>query len=419
MEETIIVGIDIGTSKVCTLVARAEGRHRYHILGVGIEPAKGIRKGAVVDLNQAARSIRRSVDKAQRTSGMEITAAFVNLADVYAKSTNNRGVVGVSGKMIEQADIDRALEASRAVQLDHNAEIIHVIQRGFTVDGNDGIRTPIGLYGYRMEVEAHIISAEASAVENLSQAISTNGIQVLNYVLNPLASGEAVLSETERQMGCIICDIGAGTTDIAIYIDGDVWYSKVLPIGGDHITSDIAAGLRLANEDAETLKIDSGYAIKDAINPDEAVLVHAFGQEEPEQIGRQTLCHIIEARTEEIFYMVLQEIKRSGYDGLLPAGMILTGGTSQLPGIQELAHQIMGVPVRIAQPEQIYGLADQLHSPAYSGSVGLLHWAMLYLEAEHNRRSGGAKRRERNQDSSDQPKNLKEILREIFRQLLP
>ena len=396
-----------------------EGRHRYHILGVGVEPSKGLRKGAVVDLNQASRSIRRSIEKAQRTSGMEITAAFVNLADVYAKSTNNRGVVGVSGKMIEQSDIDRALEASRAVQLDHNAEIIHVIQRGFTVDGNDGIRTPIGLYGYRMEVEAHIISAEASAVENLSQAISNNGVQVLNYVLNPLASGEAVLSETERQMGCIVCDIGAGTTDIAIYIDGDVWYSKVLPIGGDHITSDIAAGLRLANQDAETLKLDSGYALKDAIDPNEAVLVHAFVQEEPEQVSRQTLCHIIEARTEEIFYMVLQEIKRSGYDGLLPAGMILTGGTSQLPGIQEMAHGIMGIPVRIAQPENIYGLADQLHSPAYSSSVGLLHWAMLYLEAEHNRTSGGAKRRERGQTSGDQPKNLKEILKEIVRQLLP
>lgn len=419
MEETIIVGIDVGTSKVCTLVARAEGRHRYHILGVGVEPAKGLRKGAVVDLNLATRSIRRSIDKAQRTSGMEITAAFVNLADIYAKSTNNRGVVGVSGKMIEQADIDRALEAARAVQLDHNAEIIHVIQRGFTVDGNDGIRTPIGLYGYRMEVEAHIISAEASAVENLSQAISSNGVQVLNYVLNPLASGEAVLSETERQMGCIVCDIGAGTTDIAIYFEGDVWYSKVLPIGGEHITNDIAAGLRLAHEDAETLKIDSGYAIKDAIDPDEAVLVHAFGQQEPEQVSRQTLCHIIEARAEEIFYLVLQEIKRSGYDGLLPAGMILTGGTSQLPGIQDMAHDIMNIPVRVAQPENIYGLADQLHSPAYSGSVGLLHWAMLYLEAEHHRRTGGAKRRERGSRDSDQPRNFKEILREILRQLLP
>ena len=419
MEETIIVGIDVGTSKVCTLVARAEGRHRYHILGVGIEPAKGLRKGAVVDLTQATRSIRRSIEKAQRSSGMEITAAFVNLADVYAKSTNNRGVVGVSGKMIEQSDIDRALEAARAVQLDHNSEIIHVIQRGFVVDGNDGIRSPIGLYGYRMEVEAHIISAEASAVENLSQAITSNGVQVLNYVLNPLASGEAVLSETERQMGCIVCDIGAGTTDIAIYIDGDVWYSKVLPIGGDHITSDIAAGLRLANEDAETLKIDSGYAIKDEIDPNEAVLVHAFGQDDPEQISRQTLCHIIEARTEEIFYMILQEIKRSGYDGLLPAGMVLTGGTSQLPGIQEMAARIMGIPVRVAQPEHIYGLADQLHSPAYSGSVGLLHWAMLYLEAEHNRRKGGAKRVERRKENDDEPRGIKEIIKEIFQQLLP
>ena len=416
MEDTIIVGMDIGTSKVCTLVAKAEGRNRYHILGVGIEPSKGIRKGAIVDLNLATRSIRRSIEKAQRTSGMEISAAFVNLADTDAKSTNNRGVIGVSGNMITQSVIDRALESAKAIPLEHNSEIIHVIQRGFVVDGNDGIRTPIGLYGYRLEVEAHIISAEESSIENQNQAVNQNGVQVLNYVLNPLASGEAVLSETERQMGVIICDIGAGTTDIAIYINGDVWYSKVLPIGGDLITSDIAAGLRLSTEEAEEVKKLNGYAIQEHIDEDEYFVVHAFGTNEPIQVSRQTLAHIIEARVEEIFYMVLQEMKRSGYDGLLPAGMVLTGGTSLLPGIQELANNIMKMPVRIAQPENVYGLVDQLKSPAFSGSVGLLHWATLYLEAEGHRQG---KTNTREQGESRQISSILDFIKEVFRQILP
>ena len=416
MEDTIIVGIDIGTSKVCTLIARADDQKRFHMLGVGIEPSKGIRKGAIVDLNQASKSIRRSIEKAQRTSGMEISAAFVNLADTGAKSTNNHGVVGVSGKMIEQGDIDRALDAAKAIPLDHNYDIIHVIQRGFTVDGNDGIRKPIGLYGYRMEVEAHIISAEASSIENINQSVNQNGVKVLNYVLNPLASGLAVLSDTEKQMGVILCDIGAGTTNIAIYIDGDVWYSKVLPIGGDHITSDIAAGLRLATEEAEEVKKNNGHALEEDINPNEAFVVHSFGSNEPSHVSRKTLAHIIEARVEEIFYMVLQEIKRSGYDGLLPAGMVLTGGTSLLPGIQELAGRVMGLSVRLAQPENLYGLVDQLHSPAYSGSVGLLHWAMLYLEAEYNRQG---KRIKNAPEEKNQSKSFKDIVSEILKQLLP
>lgn len=417
MEDTIIVGIDIGTSKVCTLVARADDRKRFHVMGVGIEPAKGIRKGAIVDLTQASRSIRRSIEKAQRTSGMEISAAFVNLADTDAKSTNNQGVVGVSGKMIGQSDIDRALESAKAIPLDHNYEIIHVIQRGFVVDGTDGIRTPIGLYGYRMEVEAHIISAEQSSVENLNQAVNQNGVSVLNYVLNPLASGEAVLTDTERQMGVVVCDIGAGTTDLAIYINGDVWYSKVLPIGGDHITSDIAAGLRLSTEEAEEVKKVNGYAIEEHIEPNESFVVHAFGSTEPIHVSRKTLAHIIEARVEEIFYMILQEIKRSGYDGLLPAGMVLTGGSSLLPGIQELGNRIMGVPVRIAQPENLYGLVDQLHSPAYSGSVGLLHWAMLYLEAEMNRQD--KRNKPSKPEEKSEPKTIMDVLKEIVKQLLP
>jgi cell division protein FtsA len=380
-DEPIIVGIDIGTTKVCTLVARVVGDQNFRILGVGIEPAQGIKKGTIVDINAAARSIAKSVEKAQRTSGFEITSALVSLAGSHVSSINSRGVVGISGRIIDQHDIDRTLDAAQAVAIPHNREVIHVIQRGFVVDGQDGIRQPVGMHGYRMEVEAHIITAAAATVENLRECVQTSGISVSQFVLNPLASAEVVLTETERQMGAVVCDIGGGTTDMAIYIEGDVWHTMVLAVGGNHITSDIAHGLRLPTDEAEEVKKKFAYALENRIAEDEAFPVRTFGQDAPSHIMRKDLAHITEARVEEIFELVLQEIKRSGYDGLLPAGMILTGGTSQLPGIKELAQQVLGLPVRIAQPHNLVGMVDQLHSPAYSTSVGLLNWALMMNDA--------------------------------------
>lgn len=380
MDEPIVVGIDIGTTKICTLVARVEGEHTTRILGVGIEPSQGIKKGTIVDLTAASQAISRSIEKAERTSGLEITSALVSLAGSHVSSVNSRGVVGISGRVIDQDDVARALDAAQAVAIPHNREIIHVIQRGFTIDGQDGIRTPIGMHGYRLEVEAHIITAAAATVENLRQAVAASGVQVSQFVLNPLASGEVVLSESECQMGAIVCDIGGGTTDLAIYIDGDVWHTMVLAVGGNHITSDIAHGLRLPVSQAEEIKKQHGYAIESEVSDEESFTVRAFGEDTPVQVSRKELAHIIEARVEEIFVLVLQEIKRSGYDGLLPAGMILTGGSSQLPGIRNLASKVLELPVRIARPENLLGLTDQLGSPAYSTSVGLLNWSMLMSE---------------------------------------
>ncbi|HEY9087344.1 MAG TPA: cell division protein FtsA [Anaerolineaceae bacterium] len=388
MDDPIVVGIDIGTTKVCTLVARVEGERNLRILGVGIEPAQGIRKGTIVDLNAASQSIARSIEKAERTSGFEITSALVSLAGSHVSSVNSRGVVGISGRVIDQDDVDRALEAAQAVAIPHNREIIHVIQRGFVVDGQDGIRMPVGMHGYRLEVEAHIITASASTVENLRQCVMASGVQVTEFVLNPLASAEVVLSDTERQMGAVVCDIGGGTTDMAIYIDGDIWHTMVLAVGGNHVTNDIAHGLRLPIDQAEEIKKQHGYAIESEIKENEIFSVRSFSEEQPVQVSRKELAHIIEARVEEIFELVLQEIKRSGYDGLLPAGMVLTGGTSALPGIRALASRTLGLPVRIAQPENLMGLTDQLHSPAYSTSVGLLYWALLMSEATAAPRGG-------------------------------
>jgi len=377
MDEAVIVAIDIGTTKVCTLIAREETPGQLRILGAGIEPSQGMRKGVVVDMVAASEAVVRSVEKAERTSGMEIGSALVSLAGSHVSSVNSHGVVGVSGRTIDEDDMARAVDAARAVAIPHNREVIHIIQRGFSIDGQEGVRKPLGMHGYRLEVETHIITASAASVENLRQCVGAAGVEVSQFVLNPLASAEVVLTETEREMGVVVCDMGGGTTDIAIYIGGDVWHTNVLAVGGDHITSDIAHGLRLPVSQAEEVKIKHGHAIKSEVSPDEYFSIKPFGEEQPVQINRQELAYVIEARVEEIFGLVLQEIKRSGYDGLLPAGLVLTGGSSVLPGMRALASRTLGVPVRIAGPENLIGMSDKLESPAYSSSVGLLRWALL------------------------------------------
>ena len=380
MDEPVVVGIDIGTTKICTLVARVENSNKLRILGVGIEPSQGVRKGSIVDLAAATQAVSRSVEKAQRTSGLEINTALISLAGSQVSSINSRGVVGIKRQIVDQNDMLRALDAARAVAVPHNREIIHVIQRDYSIDGQEGIRMPLGMHGYRLEVEAHIITAAAAMVENIRLCVQNAGVQVSQFVLNPLAAGEVVLNDNERQMGVAVCDIGGGTTNLAIYIDGDVWHTMVMSIGGDHITSDIAHGLRLPISQAEEVKKKHGIAKKSLVDPQEMVMVRSFGREEAAQVSRSDLAHIIEARTEEIFDLVLQEIKRSGYDGLLPAGLVLTGGTSDLAEIKSLASEVTGLPVRTAKPENLVGLVDQLHSPAYSTSVGLLNWAVMMNE---------------------------------------
>jgi cell division protein FtsA len=394
--EEIVVGIDVGTTKVCTLVGRVEDNKSIRILGVGIEPSEGIRKGVIVDLAAASQAITRSVKKAESTSGLEITSGLVSMAGAHVSSVNSRGAMAVNGDVIEQYDIEHALDQARAVAIPHDREIIHVIQRGFTIDGQDGIRNPKGMRGYRLEVEAHIITASGATVDNLRQSVGAAGVEIQQFVLNPLASGEVVLTEQERQMGVAVCDIGGGTTDLAIYVNGDVWHTMVLAIGGNHVTQDIGHGLRLPFEQAEDVKKRQGYAMRSGVGPEEYFSIRPFSEDRPVQINRQELAHIIEARIMEIFSLTMQEIKRSGYDGLLPAGMVLTGGTSALPGIKRAASQVLNMPVRAAQPGNLSGLVDRLNSPAYSTGVGLLQWALTMhdqdLSIGRERRLKGDKR---------------------------
>jgi len=392
--EEIIVGVDVGTTKVCTLVGRVEDNRAVRILGVGIEPSEGIRKGIIVDLGAASQAITRSVKKAESTSGLEITSALVSMAGAHVASVNSRGATSIKNKIVEDQDIERAIDEAQAVAIPHDREVIHVIQRGFSVDGQDGIRTPKGMHGYRLEVETHIITASASTVDNLRQCVGAAGVKVQQFVLNPLASAEAVLTDQEREMGAAVCDIGGGTTDLAIYVDNDVWHTMVIAVGGNHVTQDIAHGLRLPVTQAEEIKKQQGNAVRANVGMEEFFTIRPFGEDRTVKINRKELAHIIEARVDELFSLTLQEIKRSGYDGLLPAGMVLTGGASALPGMQQIAEQVLNMPVRIAQPENLLGFVDRLNSPAYSTSVGLLKWIISMQDhdlsiGKRRRRKGG------------------------------
>jgi len=393
--DEIVVGIDVGTTKICTLVGRVEDANAIRILGVGIEPSEGVRKGIVVDLEAASRAIKRSVEKAEGTSGLEITTALVSLAGAHVSSVNSRGAAGIPGGIIDAFDVARALEQAQAVAIPHDREIVHVIQRGITVDGQEGVRTPVGMHGFKLEVETHIITAAAATVDNIRQCVRGAGVEIQQFVLNPLASAEVVLTDEEREMGVAVCDIGGGTTDLAIYVNGDVWHTMVLAVGGNHITQDIAHGLRLPLTQAEEVKKQQGYAVRAEVGAEEFFSIRPFGEDKDVKINRQDLAHIIEARIEETFGLIMQEIKRSGYDGLLPAGMVLTGGTAALPGINRIASEVLGMSVRTAQPEGLTGLVDKLNSPAYSTSVGLLRWATSMRDQDVVAGGSNKKRRSR------------------------
>jgi cell division protein FtsA len=381
-DDTIFVGVDIGTSKICTLVGHPTLDGKLRVVGVGSVPAHGMRKGGVVNLEALARAIQSSKDKAERSSGYEITSALVSLSGAHIASQNSKGMAGVTGKTVGFDDVHRAVEAARSIVVPYNRSIVHVIPRNFVVDGQDGIKSAIGMHGYRLEVEAHIVTASTTALRNLEKCIEAAGIAVDGWVLGSLASAGVVLTETEQEMGVMLCDIGAGTTDIAIYIEGAVWHTAVIPVGGEHLTNDLAQVLHLPQETAEALKQRHGHAKPSVLDPNQSFAVRPFGEETPLQIKHVDVAAILEPRIEELFSLVRQEIKRSGYDGLLPAGVVVTGGTGLLPGLKEVASSVLQLPVRTAQAENMQGLIDNLRSPAYAASLGLLYWAQQFEESD-------------------------------------
>lgn len=377
--DQIVAAIDIGTTKICTLIAEmAEDEKRLRIIGVGVEPSRGMRKGGVASVSEAAEAIAASVEKAERVSGVPVQAAYVGMGGTHVTSVNSRGVAAISrpDRGVSQEDIDRAMQGAKAIAIPHNQAILYALARDFAIDGSGGIIEPLGMRGYRLEVEAHVITVSESALQNLLQCVEAADVQPLGPVPVPIAAAEAVLRENERESGVVLIDIGGGTTSIAVFIDGHIWHTGALEIGGVNVTNDVSYGLRAPFDTAEEIKTARGSANAERVRADETIDVASFGEDMPQILSRQFLAEIIQARVEEIFTLVLKEIKHSGYDVLLSAGAVLCGGTAQLPGIREIARDVLGMPVRIGKPADIEGLVDTIANPAYAASVGLLRWGL-------------------------------------------
>lgn len=375
---SIVTGLDIGTTKIACLVGELDERHRMRIIGVGIVPSKGIKKGVIVHVEEATAAIQAAVEKAERTSGHDIREAYVGVAGSHISALNSRGTIAINrpSHHIEPDDVRRALESARTIAIPHAQEVIHVVPRGYWVDGSNGVTDPVGLHGYRLEVEAHIVTAAATALQTYEKCCEAAGVAVRAFVLEPLASGEAVLSEDEKDLGVVLVDIGGGTTDISVFLEGSVWHTVSLPIGGHHFSHDLAVGLQCPLPVAEEIKKRYGHAAAHAVADNSPIDISHFGDVPLRNLTRRDVAEILEHRVADVFDLILREMKRSGYDGLLPAGLVFCGGSSQLAGLKEAGRDFFALPVRVAAPQNLSGLVDVLGHPAYATSVGLIGWGL-------------------------------------------
>lgn len=374
-QENYIVGLDIGTTKICAIVGEVTDEG-LEIIGIGTYPSRGLRKGVVVNIESTVQSIRKAVEEAELMAGRPIDTVYAGIAGGHIKSFNSHGVVAVKDKEVKDADIRRVIDAAKAVAIPLDREVIHVLPQEYIVDDQDGIHDPIGMCGVRLEAKVHIVTAAATSAQNIIRAANRAGLHVADIVLQQLASSEATLSSDEKELGVVLVDIGGGTTDIAIFTEGTIKHTAVLSIGGNQVTGDIAVGLRTPSAEAEKIKIKYGCAMTSMVDRDETIEVPSVGGRKPRVVSRQILGEIIEPRMEEIFTLVNREIMKSGYEGVIASGVVLTGGTAQMPGAVELAEQIFNLPVRMGVPSGIGGLVDVVGSPAYSTGVGLVLYGM-------------------------------------------
>jgi cell division protein FtsA len=382
--ETVLVGIDAGTTKVTTLIGEVGRTGDVDIIGYGISPSAGMKKGMVANIDQTVNSIASSLEKAERLSGYKISSAFVSVGGSHISSQNSRGVVAVSGhkREVSREDVARATEAAKAVQMPSNRETLHVIPRGYIVDGQEEIKDPLGMSAVRLEVETHIVSGLSTSIQNLTKCIANANVHIDEMVISSLAAAEATLTDTEKELGVLVADIGGGTTDIALFTDGGIFHSAVLPVGGINVTMDVAIGLRTSQNLAEEIKIKHGSANLQAVQPEELLNVAVLGDGGGQTIQRRKLAEIIEARMSEIYSLIAEEVKRSGHAGMLPAGVVLTGGGARIAGAAELARDVFQMPVRIGAPQGVGGLMDQLSNPAFSTPIGLLLWGAHHAGEE-------------------------------------
>lgn len=390
--ENIVVGLDVGTTKVCAIVGEVTDEG-IDVIGIGSAVSTGIRKGVVVNIASTVNAIRRAVEEAELMAGCEITHVFTGISGGHIRGFNSHGIVAVKDSEITSSDIDRVIDAAKAVAIPMDREVIHILPQQYIVDDQDGIKEPLGMHGVRLESKVHIVTAAAMSAQNIIKCANRSGLSVDAIVLQQLASADAVLTEDEKDLGVCLVDIGGGTTDIAIFSDGAIVHTSVLPLGGNHLTTDIALGIRTPQDEAEKIKRTHGCAMVEKVDAEESVQVPSVGGREPRTLSRQIVCEIIEARVEEIFQLVREEIRNTAYEDLLASGVVVTGGTSRLAGISDLAEEVLGLPIRFGTPMGVGGLKDVISSPAHATGVGLLRYGAKRVARQHRDRPMSASKR--------------------------
>ncbi len=371
-DKNLIVGLDIGTSKVVAIVGEITADDDIEIIGIGSNPSRGLKKGVVVNIELTVNSIKRAVREAELMAGCEIHSVFAGIAGSHIRSLNSHGIVAIRDNEVSAGDVDRVIDAARAVAIPADQRILHVLPQEFIIDKQEGIKEPVGMSGVRLEARIHIVTGAASAAQNISKCVRRCGLEVDDIILEQIASGYSVLTEDEKELGVCLIDIGGGTTDIAVFTEGAIHHTAVIPIAGDHVTSDIAAILRTPTQDAEDLKLQYACALTQLAGHDDTIDVPSVGDLPPRRLARQALAEVVQPRYEELLNLVQDELRRSGYERLLTAGIVLTGGSSKMDGLIELAEEIFHVPVRLGVPQHVSGLVDVVRSPIHATGVGLL-----------------------------------------------
>ncbi|MEO0422066.1 MAG: cell division protein FtsA [Pseudomonadota bacterium] len=372
-DQNTIVGLDIGTSKVVAIVAEClpDGAG-IEVIGIGSHPSRGLKKGVVVNIESTVQSIQRAVEEAELMAGCEITSVYAGIAGSHVRSLNSHGIVAIRDKEVTAGDVDRVIDAARAVAIPADQRILHILPQEFVIDQQEGIREPIGMSGVRLESKVHIVSGAESAAQNIIKCVQRCGLAVDDIVLEQLASSYSVLTEDEKDLGVCMIDIGGGTTDIAVFAGGAIQHTAVIPIAGDQVTNDIAVSMRTPTHSAEEIKIRYACALSQLANPDETIEVPSVGERPPRRLARQTLAEIVEPRYEELYLLIRDELRRSGFEELIAAGIVVTGGTSKMEGAVELAEEVFHMPVRLGVPQNVEGLADVVRNPIHATGVGLL-----------------------------------------------
>ena len=371
-EKDLIVGLDIGTSKVVAIVGEITDSDKIEIIGIGSHPSKGLKKGVVVNIESTVQSIQRAVEEAELMAGCEIHAVYAGIAGSHIRSLNSHGIVAIRDSEIVASDVDRVIDAARAVAIPADQKILHILPQEFIIDNQDGIKEPIGMSGVRLEAKVHMVTGAVSAAQNIIKCVRRCGLEVDDVILEQLASSYSVLMDDEKELGVCLVDIGGGTTDIAVFTDGSIRHTAVIPIAGDQVTNDIAVALRTPTQYAEEIKIKYGCALTQLASPEETIEVPSVGDRPARRLARQTLAEVVEPRYEELFILIQAELRRSGFDDLIAAGVVLTGGTSKMEGVIELAEEIFHTPVRLGVPQYVEGLVDVVRNPIHATGVGLL-----------------------------------------------